>query len=146
MLKFLGNNLALCFRKRLVTHFQNLYLQPMMYYRVLNLDNRISNPDQALTETIDKWGKSLSELYSNVTKPLLDIVLFSRKLSELVGIQGPLAVILYYFLSGLFIRLISPSFGKLTAEAQRLEGQFRYCHNRLITYAEVISFYGVYER
>jgi ABC-type uncharacterized transport system fused permease/ATPase subunit len=75
-------------------------------------------------------GKSLSDLYSNVTKPLFDIVLFSRKLSELVGVQGPLSVLLYYFLSGFVIKLISPSFGKLTAEAQRLEGQFRYCHNR----------------
>jgi len=86
--------------------------------------------DQALTETIDKWSKSLSELYSNVTKPLLDIILFSRKLSELVGIQGPLSVIIYYLVSGVIIRLISPRFGKLTAEAQRLEGEFRFCHNR----------------
>ncbi len=87
-----------------------------------------------MTETIDKWGKSLSELYSNVTKPLLDIVLFSRRLAELVGAQGPLAVILYYMISGVIIRFISPRFGQLTAEAQRLEGEYRYCHNRLFTW------------
>jgi ATP-binding cassette subfamily D (ALD) protein 3 len=55
-----------------------------------------NNSDQALTETIERWGKSFAELYSNVTKPLLDIVLFSLRLSELVGPQGPASVILYY--------------------------------------------------
>jgi len=53
---------------------------------------------------------------------------------------------LYYFLSGFFIKLVSQSFGKLTAEAQRLEGQFRYCHNRLITHSEEIAFYGGHVR
>lgn len=146
MLKFLGNKLALSFRTRLVHYFHDRYLQPMIYYKVINLDSRISNPDQALTETIDKWGKSLAELYSNVTKPFLDIVLFSRRLSELVGAQGPLSVILYYVMSGFIIRMISPQFGKLTAEAQKLEGDFRYCHNRLIMHAEEIAFYGGHDR
>lgn len=146
MLKFLTNKLAISFRSRLVQYFQDRYLQPMMYYKVINLDSRINNPDQALTETIDKWSKSLSELYSNVTKPLLDIILFSRKLSELVGVQGPLSVILYYLISGFIIRGISPKFGKLTAEAQRLEGEYRFCHNRLIVHSEEIAFYGGHSR
>jgi len=146
MLKFLGNKLAMAFRIRLVKEFHDRYLRPMVYYKVVNIDSRINNPDQALTETLEKWGKSLSELYSNVTKPLLDIILFSLKLSELVGPQGPLAVIGYYFISGLIIRLISPRFGKLTAEAQRLEGEYRFCHNRLIMHAEEIAFYGGHDR
>ena len=41
--------------------------------------------------------------------------MFSRKLSELVGIRGPLYVIAYYFLSGLLLRILSPPFGRLTA-------------------------------
>jgi len=41
--------------------------------------------------------------------------LFSKKLAELVGWEGPLLVVGWYFLSGVLIRLISPPFGKLTA-------------------------------
>lgn len=55
-------------------------------------------------------------IYSNFTKPVLDIVLFSKKLAEMVGYKGPLIVILWYFLSGLFIKVVSPSFGELTAK------------------------------
>jgi ATP-binding cassette subfamily D (ALD) protein 3 len=54
-------------------------------------------------------------IYSNFSKPVLDIVLFSRKLAELVGFKGPLYVILWYLFSGIILRFISPPFGKLTA-------------------------------
>lgn len=145
-LKFLGNHLGLNFRRRLVAHFHARYFQPMMYYKVLNLDSRVASPDQALTDAVDQWGKSLSELYSNITKPTLDIILFSRKLAELVGVQGPLAIMGYYFVSGVIIRLISPPFGRLTAEAQRREGELRYVHNRLIMHSEEVAFYNGHKR
>jgi ATP-binding cassette, subfamily D (ALD), member 3 len=64
---------------------------------------------------LDKWAQSLASLYLNFTKPILDIWLFSRKLAELVGYEGPLMVFAWYFLSGVIIRFISPPFGKLTA-------------------------------
>jgi ATP-binding cassette subfamily D (ALD) protein 3 len=52
------------------------------------LDDRILNPDQRLTVDIQKWSISLSNLYSNFSKPLLDIVLFSKRLFGVVGGYG----------------------------------------------------------
>ena len=77
--------LALRFRKRLTHHFHKEYLRNMHYYKICNLDSRIMNPDQRLTNDAEKWSRSLSNLYLNLSKPILDIVLFSRKLAELVG-------------------------------------------------------------
>lgn len=68
-----------------------------------------------MTEDVEKWAQSLSGLYLNVSKPVLDIILFSKKLAELVGWEGPGLVVGWYFISGLFIRYITPSFGRLTA-------------------------------
>ena len=87
----------------------------MIYYQLENLDSRVSNPDQRLTSDIEKWANSLSLIYSNFSKPALDVILFSRKLSQLVGWEGPIAVIIWYFLSGLVIKFVSPPFGRLTA-------------------------------
>eukprot|EP00744_Colponema_vietnamica_P005328 GILI01007811.1.p1 GENE.GILI01007811.1~~GILI01007811.1.p1 ORF type:complete len:670 (-),score=211.37 GILI01007811.1:129-2138(-) len=140
-LDYLQKVLAIRFRRRLTDYFHESYLKDMCFYQLSNLDSRISNPDQRLTQDIDKWAQSLASLYANFTKPLLDIVLFSRKLAELVGLGGPLAVILWYFVSGIIIRVVSPPFGKLTAEEQRLEGDYRGCHNDLLSHAEEIAFY-----
>jgi len=87
----------------------------MIFYQLGNLDSRVTNPDQRLTADIEKWAGSLSMIYSNFSKPMLDIILFSRKISELVGWQGPMVVVLWYLLSGLVIKFVSPAFGKLTA-------------------------------
>jgi len=76
-----------------------------------------------------------------LTKPALDIVLFSRKLSDVVGWEGPFFVVFWYFISGWVLRFISPPFGKLTAIEQRLEGEYRTCHSDLVNHAEEIAFY-----
>jgi len=40
------------------------------FYQMSNLDNRISNPDQLLTQDTEKFCDSVAELYSNLSKVL----------------------------------------------------------------------------
>ena len=87
----------------------------MFYYKICNLDSRIANPDQRLTQDAEKWSDSLATLYLNVGKPSLDIIFFAKKLSELLGWTGPGLVFAWYLFSGIIIRTISPKFGRMTA-------------------------------
>jgi ATP-binding cassette subfamily D (ALD) protein 3 len=41
----------------------------------------------------------------------------------------------------MFLRLISPSFGKLTAVEQKLEGIYRAAHTDLVHHSEEVAFY-----
>ena len=79
------------------------------------MDSRIPNPDQRMTQDAEKWASALSSLYLNIAKPSLDIILFSKKLAELIGWEGPIYILLWYFISGNFMRWVSPAFGRLTA-------------------------------
>lgn len=85
-----------------------------------------------MTQDAEKWATSLASLYLNVSKPLLDIVMFSRKLAELVGWEGPGVIVVWYFLTGMVIRAVSPAFGKLTAIEQTIEGEYRAKHTDLL--------------
>ncbi len=38
------------------------------FYKMSNLDNRISNADQLLTQDVEKFCDSVAELYSNLSK------------------------------------------------------------------------------
>ena len=135
-LDYLSKKIALLYRSRISNYFNEHYLNKMIYYQMINLDERIKNPDQILTQDIDKWAQSLSVLYSNFSKPLLDIILFSRKLAMYVGWQGPAASFGWYFLSGVIIKYTSPAFGKLAAIEQSLEGDYRAGHSTLLNHAE----------
>ncbi len=140
-LDYLNKSLAIRFRKRLTTYFSDRYLNGMTFYRLSGLDSRIPNPDQRMTTDIEKWANSLSLIYSNFSKPMLDIILFTRKLAELVGYGGPALAILWYVFSGALLRLISPPMGKLTAIEQRLEGTYRASQSDLLNHAEEIAFF-----
>lgn len=52
-----------------------------------NLDNRISNADQLLTQDVEKFCDSVVELYSNISKPILDILIYVQKLTQAIGGQ-----------------------------------------------------------
>jgi ATP-binding cassette subfamily D (ALD) protein 3 len=111
-LKLAINMLSLCFRKRLTHYAFEQYLRGLTFYQVSNLDNRIQNADQLLTQDIDKFAETLAHLYSDIAKPLVDIGLFAYKLGQSIGGEAPVMMLLYFASTGALLRFISPPFGK----------------------------------
>lgn len=142
LLEYLMVMIALSFRERLTKHYHDRYINDKFFYQICNLDDRILNPDQRMTVDIQKWAISLSNLYSNFSKPLLDIILFSKKLAAVVGIEGVALPFGWYIFSAVLLRYISPSFGSLTAIRQKLEGEYRGQHFDILTHSEEIAFYN----
>jgi ATP-binding cassette subfamily D (ALD) protein 3 len=146
LLKHFIDNLALYFRERLTLHLHQHYMKGFTYYAVSNLDNRIDNADQMLTQDIDRFASSLSTLYSNITKPIIDVILFYRNLVQQFGWGGPTTMILYFVLAGAVMTKLRAPFAWYASTQAKLEGEFRYCHSRLITNGEEIAFYNGGER
>lgn len=142
VLKFGLNSLKLAFRKRFTLYMYEKYLKGYTYYKMSNLDNRIANADQLLTQDVEKFCNSIVDLYSNLSKPLLDIVIYIYRLTSIIGAQGPAIMIGYLVVSGLILTRMRRPTGKLTINEQRLEGEFRYVNSRLITNSEEIAFYN----
>lgn len=70
--------------------------------------------DQRITQDIEKFCGSISSLYASTFKPVVDIILFTRKLVKSVGPGGPIMMYLYYFISGFIMRRLLPNFAKVT--------------------------------
>lgn len=68
-----------------------------------NLDNRIANADQLLTTDIDKFCESFTDLYSNVSKPVLDIMIYVYRLTTSLGGQTPSILLAYLLFAGVFL-------------------------------------------
>ncbi|XP_064863177.1 ATP-binding cassette sub-family D member 3-like isoform X2 [Oncorhynchus nerka] len=142
LLKLGLNELKLKFRERLTKHLYDEYLKGYTYYKMGNLDNRIANADQLLTQDVEKFCNSVVDLYSNLSKPLLDIGLYIFKLTSSIGAQGPSSMMAYLLISGLFLTRLRKPIGKMTVIEQRYEGEYRYVNSRLITNSEEIAFYN----
>jgi ATP-binding cassette subfamily D (ALD) long-chain fatty acid import protein len=119
----------------------DLYLSKSRnYYKILNLDTRIDSADQFITTDIARFCDSLAALYSNVSKPTLDLMLFNFQLSRSIGKWGSIGLFLNYFATAWILRKVTPAFGKLAAIEAKLEGDFRGAHSRLITNAEEVAY------
>eukprot|EP00026_Physarum_polycephalum_P004379 Phypoly_transcript_04397.p1 GENE.Phypoly_transcript_04397~~Phypoly_transcript_04397.p1 ORF type:complete len:659 (+),score=90.82 Phypoly_transcript_04397:98-2074(+) len=146
LLRYSLSELTLRFRTRLTKYLYNLYMRGFVFYRLGNLDNRIPNADQLLTTDVEKFCASITELFSNISKPLLDIIIFSRKLAGAIGVEGPTMMLGYLVASGLVLTRLRRPLARFTIEEQRLEGEFRNVNSRLITHSEEIAFYGGNQR
>jgi ATP-binding cassette subfamily D (ALD) protein 3 len=124
LLDYLGKKLGLLFRKELTDYFNKRYIKDIVFYQMTQIDRRISNPDQRLTDDINKWSDSLASLYSNVTKPILDIVMFTKKLSVLLGFEGPMVIFGWYIFTAIVMKQITPPFGSMMAKLSNLEGEY----------------------
>ncbi|XP_067677885.1 ATP-binding cassette sub-family D member 3-like [Haliotis asinina] len=140
-LKYGLNELKVRFRSRLTHHLYDSYLKGFTFYKMSNLDNRISNADQLLTQDVEKFCDSVAELYSNLSKPVLDVVLYTFKLTGSIGPQGPAYMLGYLAVSGMILTRLRRPIGRLTVQEQKLEGEYRYVNSRLITNSEEIAFY-----
>jgi len=145
----------------LTNYIHEKYLSNMTFYSLSALDDRIKNADQLITVDVSKFANSLAELYGNLAKPTLDMLIYNYSLSKSVGGEGEVPKLLtrssclhilgLFFMSLLVqlsanvMRALTPPFGKYVADEARLEGEFRFEHSRLIDYSEEIALYKGHE-
>lgn len=142
LIEYTNKIMTIKFRENLTKHFQSRFFEDMCYYKMTNLDGRIKNPSQRFTSDIEKFSESICNLINNFFKPLLDIILFAKKLSQKIGWIAPGLISLWYLFTAVVMKFITPPFGKLNAIEQILEGEVRENHLRVIHYGEEIAFYN----
>ncbi|KAJ7785876.1 ABC transporter transmembrane region 2-domain-containing protein, partial [Mycena metata] len=158
-LNYIQSKLAIAYRTRLTNEVLQQYLgseaegpEGKVYYKLSNLDDRIVNADQMITNDIQKFSVHLAAIYSNLAKPVLDVILYNYQLSQNVGAEGLLGLTILVqstaALRGLvysdcffsLVRYLTPPFGMYTAMSAELSGSLRHTHSRLVEFAEEVAF------
>ncbi|KAJ3021785.1 hypothetical protein HKX48_007756 [Thoreauomyces humboldtii] len=141
MIRYLQSKFCISLRTSLTDHVHRLYMENNTYYKAINLDNRIDGADQLITTDINRFCTALASLYSNLGKPVLDMIIFNYQLARSIGSVGMWGLTVNYFITATILRAATPAFGRMAAVEAKLEGDFRTAHSRLITNAEEIAFY-----
>ncbi|KAG2422832.1 hypothetical protein HXX76_011647 [Chlamydomonas incerta] len=138
-LKYMQKQIELAFQERLTSHLHAQYCSNRAYYAASTLGG-LTHADQRITEDVEKFAASISELYAHTFKPLLDVVLFTRSLARTMGYRGQFMLYGYYVAVAYLLRAISPPLASMTAQEAALSGSFRAAHQRLVTCSEEVAF------
>ncbi|KHJ76122.1 hypothetical protein OESDEN_24259 [Oesophagostomum dentatum] len=91
------------------------------FYKMSNLDNRIQNADQLLTQDVDKFCEGLVELYSNLTKPITDVLLYVTRIGGALGWGAPSILFGYLLVSGVFLTYLRRPVSRFHSEKETSE-------------------------
>ncbi|KAH3676022.1 hypothetical protein WICMUC_002318 [Wickerhamomyces mucosus] len=142
-IKYLVKKLAINFRTNLIRYIHDMYLdQRMVYYKVMFNNKSIKDIDNFITTDISRFSTSLSSLFSNIGKPMIDLMFFAVYLRDNLGTSGITGIFLNYFITAYLLKTFTPPFGKLTKEKSNLEGEYYNDHLNLINNSEEIAFYN----
>ncbi|KAI3381734.1 hypothetical protein SNEBB_004604 [Seison nebaliae] len=140
-LRYSISQLKLTFRSTLTKYMYDKFLNGFTYYRMINVDRRITNPDQIITEDVDKLTNGLVDMYSNLLKPLIDIILYTVILTKNMNLMTPITLLVYLVLSGTFLTKMRRPLIAMIVRKQNLLGKIRAATSRIINSSEEIAFY-----
>eukprot|EP00942_MAST-04A_sp_MAST-4A-sp1_P002841 g2841.t1 len=134
--------LNLEWRRRLTKYMMDLYFTRNTFYDVKNQDSRITDPEERLTEQIEELSRCFTQLWTEALAPFIDIFYNAFVLYRAVGFRAVSSVGAWMIGGGLLLRYVIPNFRENVRKMYKLEGRFRFVHNRLVTHTESVAFFG----
>lgn len=144
MIKYNEEKISILIRNKLFTYFNDKYMNHKIYYKSNIIDTPIKNVDFILTHNIKILSDKLASIFSQFTKPIIDIflstflisIVIKRNIRPLYFGLGTI-LILYQLL-----KMLRPPLDKFAKQRQELENATIEQHNIIKTNCEEICFYN----
>eukprot|EP00659_Diplonema_papillatum_P008489 gene8489-13107_t len=141
-MQYMEHDLAESMMEGLTKSFLSRYLTDNAFYKLVQLDCRVTDPQQRLTTDLRNFTNNTAALIPQFAKPLAELFWFSYSIQRMVGTKAVAFFGAYLLVGSSLIRAAMPEFRKIVAKESALEGMFKAAHSRVRHHAESIAFYG----
>ncbi|XP_037688234.1 lysosomal cobalamin transporter ABCD4 isoform X1 [Choloepus didactylus] len=139
--QFTCNLLYVSWRKNLTEHLHRLYFRGRVYYTLNVLRDDIDNPDQRISQDVERFCRQLSSMASKLIISPFTLGYYTYQCFQSTGWLGPVSIFGYFILGTMVNRiLMGPIVAKLVQQ-EKLEGDFRFKHMQIRVNAEPAAFY-----
>uniref|UniRef100_A0A2I3SQ49 Lysosomal cobalamin transporter ABCD4 n=1 Tax=Pan troglodytes TaxID=9598 RepID=A0A2I3SQ49_PANTR len=139
--QFTCNLLYVSWRKDLTEHLHRLYFRGRVYYTLNVLRDDIDNPDQRISQDVERFCRQLSSMASKLIISPFTLVYYTYQCFQSTGWLGPVSIFGYFILGTVVNKtLMGPIVTKLVHQ-EKLEGDFRFKHMQIRVNAEPAAFY-----
>uniref|UniRef100_A0A5F8H551 ATP binding cassette subfamily D member 4 n=1 Tax=Monodelphis domestica TaxID=13616 RepID=A0A5F8H551_MONDO len=139
--QFICNLLYVNWRKDLTEYLHCLYFRGRIYYTLNVIRDDIDNPDQRISQDVERFCRQLSTMASKLIISPFTITYYTYQCFQSTGWLGPVSIFGYFVLGTVVNKvLMGPIVFKLVQQ-EKLEGDFRFKHVQLRVNAEPAAFY-----
>ncbi|EOA99954.1 ATP-binding cassette sub-family D member 4, partial [Anas platyrhynchos] len=139
--QFICNLMYVSWRKSLTEYLHRCYFQGQVYYSLHVLHEDIDNPDQRISQDVERFCKQLSSMASKLVISPFTLAYYTYQCFHSTGWLGPVSIFGYFVIGTIVNKvLMSPIVSKLV-EQEKLEGDFRFKHMQIRVNAEPAAFY-----
>ncbi|KAK9953040.1 hypothetical protein ABG768_017066 [Culter alburnus] len=139
--QYISSLLYVSWRKSLTEEMHNTYFKGRVYYTLNVLCKDIDNPDQRISQDVERLCKQMSTMASRLLISPFTVSYYTYQCFNSAGWIGFVSIF-GYFVAGTIINkiLIGPIVSMLV-EQEKLEGDFRFKHMQIRVNAESAAFY-----
>uniref|UniRef100_A0A5S6R5V2 ABC transporter domain-containing protein n=1 Tax=Trichuris muris TaxID=70415 RepID=A0A5S6R5V2_TRIMR len=130
-------------RQLITQRLHSLYFNKHAFYDLNNLFSlkKIDNPDQRITQDVERTCRVFSEIFSKILMSPFIIAYYTYKAWDTSGYLGPVSIYIYFIVSTIINKFAMSPVIRCVAEQEKKEGDFRFKHMAVRTHAEAIAFY-----
>ncbi|XP_069639996.1 lysosomal cobalamin transporter ABCD4 isoform X2 [Haliaeetus albicilla] len=139
--QFICNMMYVSWRKSLTEYLHSCYFQGQVYYSLHVLREDIDNPDQRISQDVERFCRQLSSMARKLIISPFTLAYYTYQCFHSTGWLGPVSIFGYFIIGTIVNKvLMSPIVSKLVQQ-EKLEGDFRFKHMQIRVNAEPAAFY-----
>lgn len=117
-----------------------LYFTDLVYYTV-NMAGKIDNPDQRITQDLDRMCDNFSQIFAPIIIAPFTIAYYLYKSVESTSYLGPVGVLSFFLVATVINKLLMSPVVHYVFRREKMEGNYRFKHMLLRANVESAAFF-----
>lgn len=117
-----------------------LYFTDLVYYTV-NMAGKIDNPDQRITQDLDRMCDNFSQIFAPIIIAPFTIAYYLYKSVQSTSYLGPVGVLSFFIVATVINKLLMSPVVHYVFRREKMEGNYRFKHMLLRANVESAAFY-----
>ncbi|XP_029454299.1 ATP-binding cassette sub-family D member 4 isoform X2 [Rhinatrema bivittatum] len=139
--QFICNLIYVNWRKNLTEYFHRYYFGGKVYYTLNVLHKDLDNPDQRISQDVDRFCRQLSSMSSKLLIAPFTLAYYTYQCFTSTSWLGPVSIFGYFVVGTMVNKILMGPIIATLVHQEKLEGDFRFKHMQIRVNAESAAFY-----